>query len=69
MSCSVGCSSVVHRPYTQPTDFLPEVIGDLHHTLKFRLFEYLLFLKFRDRLDPTLFRSGKGDRIASMQRV
>jgi hypothetical protein len=29
----------------------------------------LLFLKFRDRLDPTLFRNGKADRIAGMQRV
>jgi len=31
--------------------------------------EYLLFLKVRDRLDATGFRSGKGDPIASMQRV
>jgi hypothetical protein len=30
--------------------------------------EYLLILKFRD-LDPTRFRSGNGDLIASMQRV
>src|SRR4029077_2818629 len=31
--------------------------------------EYLLVLKFRDRLDPTRFRNGKGDLIASMQLV
>jgi hypothetical protein len=31
--------------------------------------EYLLLLKFCDRLDPTRFRSGKGDFIARMQRV
>ena len=31
--------------------------------------EYLLWLKFGDCLDPTRFRSGKGDRVASMQRV
>jgi hypothetical protein len=31
--------------------------------------ESLLCLNFRDRLDPSRFRSGKGDLIASMQRV
>lgn len=31
--------------------------------------EYLLCLKFRDRLDPVGFRSGKGDLVARMQRV
>ncbi len=31
--------------------------------------ESLLCLNFRDRLDPTRFRSGKGDLIASMQLV
>ncbi len=31
--------------------------------------ESSLFQKFRDRLDPTRFRRGKGDRIAGMQRV
>ena len=31
--------------------------------------EYLLFLKFRDRLCATGFRDGKGDLIAGMQRV
>ena len=31
--------------------------------------EDLLFLKFRECLDPTRFRSGKGDLIASMQGV
>src|SRR6266851_4479130 len=31
--------------------------------------ESSLFQKFRDRLDPTRFRRGKGDRVAGMQRV
>jgi hypothetical protein len=30
--------------------------------------EYLLFLKFRNRLDPTRFRNGKGYLVASMPR-
>src|SRR3981081_928341 len=34
-----------------------------------RSYQYLLLLKFGDRLDPTRFRSGKGDLIAGMYSV
>ena len=45
---------------------LPRVIGDSYRSVIILGSEDLLFLKFRDCLDPTRFRKGKGDLIASM---
>jgi hypothetical protein len=65
----------VKRPASQEqtrardNEAFASVIDDSHRTVKLRFSEYLLFLKFRDRLDATGFRSGKGDFIAGMQRV
>jgi hypothetical protein len=44
-------------------------IGDTHRTAENCGSQGLLFLKFRDRFDPTRFANGKADPVASMPGV
>src|SRR5260370_19919987 len=45
--------------------WVPAFAGTTHRAA----YQYLLLLKFRDRLDPTRFGRGKGDLIAGMHRI
>ncbi|MEA2866173.1 MAG: hypothetical protein QOE39_888 [Bradyrhizobium sp.] len=64
----LACPKSARNGLLQATG-LAIVVGHSHRIVKLRLLNILLVLKFRDRLDPTRFRRGKGDLIASMQGV